>query len=114
MPDPGFPDPDAAPAFPPFFIVFFVIFGIVFVTSIVVAVVRAKRVVDAGHNPLTLQTDLELKVLDSAALAPGTAPAAAATGESVEVKLQKLNDLHAQKLISDDELAAARAKILAQ
>ncbi|MCU1471262.1 MAG: hypothetical protein JWQ39_2411 [Glaciihabitans sp.] len=88
------------------------------VASITIAIIRANRVVQAGRNPVTLQTDLELKLLDSAMLAPagpGESAAADTTAaiESIETRLQKLDDLHARKLISDAELAAARAKILA-
>jgi FtsZ-interacting cell division protein ZipA len=35
-------------------------------------------------------------------------------GPSKEVRLSELADLHSKSLISDDELAAARAKILAE
>ena len=128
MPDPGFPDPVADQG------TFTAIFGVIativvigIVITIIVAIVNAKKVVDSGHNPLTLQTELELKVLDSAALAPSpsssaagpsaTPPAAAAvagSAESIEDRLHKLDDLHARKLITDEELAAARAKVLAQ
>jgi hypothetical protein len=127
MPDPGFPDPSADQG------TFNAIFGVIativvigIVVTIIVAIVNAKKVVDSGHNPLTLQTELELKVLDSAALAPSTTPdastagssaappAAAADAESIEDRLHKLDDLHARKLITDEELAAARARVLAQ
>jgi hypothetical protein len=125
MPDPGFPDPSADQG------TFNAIFGVIativvigIVVTIIVAIVNAKKVVDSGHNPLTLQTELELKVLDSAALAPSTTPDASTAGssaappaadaESIEDRLHKLDDLHARKLITDEELAAARAKVLAQ
>lgn len=118
MPDPGFPDPTSDQGtFNAVFGVFATIVVIVIVISIVVAIMRAKKVVDSGHNPLTLQTELELKVLDSAALAPGGASPTvdpSPAGESIEARLQKLADLHEKQLISDEELAAARAKVLAQ
>ncbi|HEY4270213.1 MAG TPA: hypothetical protein VGM94_18665 [Galbitalea sp.] len=126
MLDPGFPDPSADQG------TFTAIFGVIativvigIIITIIVAVVNAKKVVDAGHNPLTLQTELELKVLDSAALAPSTTPATPGVAhtsaadppppaDSIEERLHKLADLHARNLISDEELAAARAKVLAE
>jgi hypothetical protein len=41
-------------------------------------------------------------------------PAAQPAADSIEGRLAELSELHARKLISDDELAAARAKVLAE
>jgi hypothetical protein len=40
-------------------------------------------------------------------------PVAGPAASSIEGRLAELNDLHARKLITDEELAAARAKVLA-
>jgi hypothetical protein len=46
-----------------------------------------------------------------AAPAPAAAPAAPAGGDS-SAKLQELANLHAQGVLTDDEFAAAKAKVL--
>lgn len=90
------------------------------VVGLIVRAVNAAKVIQAGRNPLTLQTDIELQLLASKALAPDdTAPAQPErTGPggltATESKLLTLHDLHSRNLISDEELAAARAKILAE
>jgi hypothetical protein len=49
-----------------------------------------------------------------AAAAPAPAPAAApAAGDDMMAKLSQLAQLHAQGILSDDEFAAAKAKLLA-
>jgi hypothetical protein len=47
----------------------------------------------------------------AAAPAPAAAPAAPAGGDS-SAKLQELANLHAQGVLTDDEFAAAKAKVL--
>ena len=83
-------------------IITIVVIGIL--VSIILAIVRGARVLNAGHNPLTLQTDLELRALDSNALAPTA---------SVEQRLAHLDDLLAKGTISQSEHATARAAVLA-
>jgi hypothetical protein len=46
------------------------------------------------------------------AQAPAPAPAPAAPAEDPVAQLQKLGELHAQGILSDDEFAAAKAKII--
>ncbi|MCS0500471.1 SHOCT domain-containing protein [Protaetiibacter mangrovi] len=78
-----------------------VILGIIGV--IVVAIVNAKKAADLGHNPLTMQTELQAKVLDSQALA---------AERSVEERLAELERLRAAGLIDDAEYEQTRARIL--
>jgi len=48
-----------------------------------------------------------------AAAAPAPAPAPAGGGDDLMAKLSQLAQLHAQGILSDDEFAAAKAKLLA-
>lgn len=73
------------------------------IIAIVSAILNAKKAVDLGHNPLTMQTELQAKVLDSQALAPE---------RSVEQRLAELDRLRASGAIDDAEHTAARARIL--
>jgi hypothetical protein len=89
----------------------------VFVGIVALTIYRARRIAKAGHNPLTVETDIALKLLDSDALAStaahGNAPSTTAT-DDVAAKLARLESLHSQGLISPDELAKARAAALAE
>jgi hypothetical protein len=49
----------------------------------------------------------------AAQAAPAPAPAAAGGGDDLMAKLSQLAQLHAQGILSDDEFAAAKAKLLA-
>jgi hypothetical protein len=49
----------------------------------------------------------------AAAPAPAAAPAAPDAGDDMMAKLGQLAQLHAQGILSDDEFAAAKAKLLA-
>jgi hypothetical protein len=44
--------------------------------------------------------------------APAPAPAAAAPADTLTAELQRLGDLHNQGILSDEEFAAAKAKLL--
>jgi hypothetical protein len=90
---------------------FGVIFGLVtavvivgFVVIIALTIRNAARVRNSGHDPLTLQTDLAVKLLDSEALTPA---------KSLESRLLELDALLANGTITSDEQAAARARLLA-
>jgi hypothetical protein len=111
MDDPGFPndptfgtdptlgsDPSSLTSVVP------VLMVVILVVGIIVAIVNAMRVVQRGHNPLTLQTDLQLQALDSEVLAPS---------QSLEVRLAEVDALLAKGAISESEHATARAAILA-
>lgn len=96
--------------------VFFVLFGVLFVGAvifIIVVSVRNWRVAkQAGYDPLAMETQLAAQVGRSALLAPAGATAASSQAKSIEERLIELDGLHARGVISDGELAAARAKAL--
>jgi hypothetical protein len=73
------------------------------ISAVVVAILNAKKAVDLGHNPLTMQTELQAKVLDSQALAPE---------RTVEERLAELDRLHASGAVDDAEYASTRSRIL--
>ena len=75
-----------------------------FITVIVIIVRNFARAKAAGHDPLTLETDLAMRALDSEILAPA---------KSIEQRLAEIDDLAARGIISPDERQAARAEVLA-
>jgi len=77
--------------------------GVVFVLIIVMVVVRVVRVRKAGHNPLTLDADIAMKLMDSDLLSK--------TG-SKQQQLAEVDALHASGQVTDEERSAARAAIL--
>lgn len=94
------------PGFMP--IIFWIIGGIVvavFIFVIISAVMNAARVRRAGHNPLTLQTDIATKLLDSDALS---------SQPTVEARLDRLEQLRSAGTITGDEYDAARSRLLTQ
>jgi hypothetical protein len=97
-------------AFPVIFTVVFLIVVAGFAFTIYSVVRNAKKVSDSGHDPITLQSDLAIKVLESDLLAgSGTA-----TAGSIEERLRAVDDLFERKVISEPEHAAARAAIIAK
>ena len=97
-----------------------VVFGILFVgvviTMVAVSVHRYRKAQSQGIDLLTVDQDLAARLMQSEMLRPadGAAPAAAgAASKSIEERLRELDDLHERGLISADERAEARAKILA-
>lgn len=89
-------------------IIFWIVGGIVvlvFIFVIVSAITNAARVRRAGHNPLTLQTDIATRLLDSDALS---------SQPTVEARLQKIEQLRSTGTITSDEYDAARSRLLAQ
>lgn len=94
---------------------FFVFFGVValFIVGVFVLIavtgVKNRRVLkDAGIDPLTAQAQLAVPLANSRLLAPKDAE------QSLEQRLTELADLHSRGVISDTELATARAKALEQ
>jgi uncharacterized membrane protein len=90
---------------------FAIFFGIVVLFIIAVAVVmvvmisrNAAKARELGHDPLTMQTELAARAMDSELLAPRP---------SLEARLAELDDLHARGVITADEHAKARAEALA-
>jgi hypothetical protein len=57
-----------------------------------------------GHDPLTMQTELAARAMDSSLLAPQ---------KSLEARLAELDELRARGVISAEEHAKARADTLA-
>ena len=89
---------------------FSVVFGLVVVVVVlgfgfvIFSIVRnAQKASELGHDPLTMQTELAAKALDSQALAPA---------RTVEQRLAEVDALLAAGTISTDEHTAARARIL--
>lgn len=105
MIDPAGMNGGASDPFGIFFVVILVIIvsGIIF--SVVVAARNYGRAKAAGYSPLTMQTDLAVKALDSSLLAPA---------RSLADKLAEVDALFASKTITEAEHAAARHSILAQ
>lgn len=90
---------------------FAIFFGIVVLFIIAVAVVMVVMIIrnaakarELGHDPLTMQTELAARAMDSELLAPRP---------SLEARLAELDDLHARGVITADEHAKARAEVLA-
>ncbi|WP_440707986.1 hypothetical protein [Herbiconiux sp. YIM B11900] len=96
--------PDLFALFPIIFVVVAALVVVVFVVVIVQIVANARRVRASGHNPLTLQSDLATKLLDSEMLS---------SERSTEERLGELDRLHDSHTISDEEYRTARARVLA-
>jgi hypothetical protein len=94
MPSPGIPGPFKA---------FIVIFAVLLVVAVIVGIWRAVVLRRAGLNPLIADAQLEARLAGSQALSPG---------RSAEDRLAELADLHERGVITDDELAAARLKVI--
>jgi len=65
-----------------------------------------------GLNPFVAREQLEAR-LNQSLSKPPPPPAPAAPGRSIEQRLAELGDLHARGVITDAELAAGRAAIIA-
>jgi hypothetical protein len=98
------PEPET---FGPTFTALFAIVGIMILagtaTVIVLIVVNVRKVRQAGHDPLTLNADLSVRALDSALLAPE---------KTTEARLAELDDLLKRGVISPEEHAEARMRVL--
>lgn len=103
---------DPAPDLSGFFTLFALFFAGVVIFGIVVGVRKWKAAKDAGYDPLAMDTQIAAQVGRSALLNPPGAVTPAAPAKSIEERLVELGDLHARGVISDVELAAARAKAL--
>lgn len=95
------------PLMPDSFSVIFGVFVVIIVAGIgfvIFSIIRnAQKAAELGHDPITMQTELAAKAIDSAALAPA---------RSVQERLAEVDALLAAGSISADEHAAARARIL--
>ena len=85
----------------------FGIFGFIVVIAVVISLVvkamNVSKVVESGNNPLTFETDLAIKAMQSQTLAPE---------KSTASRLAELDALLAAGTISAEEHAAARVKVL--
>ncbi|QRQ79537.1 SHOCT domain-containing protein [Glutamicibacter protophormiae] len=84
-------------------ILFIVVFTLVVVFIIVVWVRNYRAAKNAGVDIFTVQTDIAAKASKSALLAPA---------QSKEDRLRELDDLRSKQLISAEEYAEARSKVL--
>ncbi len=90
------------------FVIFFAL-AVLFIIAVAVVMVvmisrNAAKARELGHDPLTMQTELAARAMDSELLAPRP---------SLEARLAELDDLHARGVITADEHAKARAEALA-
>ncbi|MCP2635568.1 SHOCT domain-containing protein [Microbacterium sp. HD4P20] len=67
---------------------------------------------EAQQQQAAMQQAAAQAVAAQQAAAPAAAPAAPAGGDDMMAKLTQLAQLHAQGILSDDEFAAAKAKLL--
>lgn len=94
------------------------VFGLLFtatVVFIIVTAVRNSRAARArGIDPMTMQTELAARLMESEMLRPAQPPSSAtdAATRPLEERLRELDDLHNRGVISAEERAEARAKIL--
>ena len=96
-----------APGIPAGFIVLFVIVAIIAVGG---AIWRAVVLSKGGLNPMVAKEQLEVRLAQSL-----KNPATSATGQparTLEERLTELDDLRERGLISAEELAAGRAKVI--
>ena len=100
-----------------------VVFGILFVgvivTMVALSVHRYRKAKSQGIDLLTVDQDLAARLMQSEMLRPADGTAGAAAGgaaggaaKPVEERLRELDDLHERGVISAEERAEARAKIL--
>jgi hypothetical protein len=68
---------------------------------------------EAQQQQAAMQQAAAEAVAAQQAAAPAPAPAAPSGGDDMMAKLTQLAQLHAQGILSDDEFAAAKAKLLA-
>lgn len=87
---------------------FIALFVIVAVAGVATTIWRMSVLRSGGLNPFVAREQLEARLNQSLQERP---PEAA--GRSIEQRLAELEDLHERGVISDAELTAARAKIIA-
>jgi hypothetical protein len=91
------------------FTIFFTVFIVLFVAAVIVIVITVVRNIGkarrSGLDPLTMQTDLAARVMNSDLLA---------AEKPLAEKLEDVDALLARGAITQEEHATARAAILAQ
>jgi hypothetical protein len=100
--------PGGNPGIPGWFIALFVIGGIAAIGS---AIWRFSVLRSGGLNPFVAREQLEAKLNQTLTPPPPAPPAPPPL--SIEQRLAELEDLHSRGVISSEELAAGRAKIIA-
>jgi hypothetical protein len=108
---------DGVPSWlPALFIVFIVIFVIALIGSVGMAIWKATVLRQGGLNPFVAQEQLEARLNQNLRSGPPVAARvpekSQAPEKSKEERLSEVMDLHERGLISDAELAEARAKII--
>jgi hypothetical protein len=83
------------------FVIF--MFVVVFGTIIFVFVKNVQKARALGHDPLTMETELAARAIDSSLLAPT---------QTIESRLRELDDLHLRKVITEAEYTKARAEAI--
>ncbi len=103
--------PGGGSGIPGWFIAILVIMIAIVVIMIVIAVGRAiwgySVLKSGGLNPFVAHEQIEAR-LNQTLAAPSPSP-----GTSIEQRLAELEDLHARGVITDEELAAGRTKVIA-
>jgi hypothetical protein len=95
------------PGFPTGFIVLFVIVALIAVGG---AIWRAVVLSRGGLNPMVAKEQLEVRLAQS--LKGAATPAAGQPAKTIEERLAELDDLHVRGVITAEELAVGRAKVI--
>jgi hypothetical protein len=95
------------PGFPTGFIVLFVIVALIAVGG---AIWRAVVLSRGGLNPMVAKEQLEVRLAQS--LKGACTPAAGQPAKTIEERLAELDDLHVRGVITAEELAVGRAKVI--
>jgi hypothetical protein len=107
------PVPGGGPGIPGWFIALVVIVVLVGVGT---SIWRYSVLRRGGLNPFVAREQLEARLNQTLSTPPSPAPPAPpppGPARSIEQRLAELGDLHARGVITDDELAAGRAAIIA-
>ena len=96
-----------SPGFPTGFIVLFVIVALIAVGG---AIWRAVVLYRGGLNPMVAKEQLEARLAQS--LKSGAAPVSGQPAKTVEERLAELDDLRERGVITAEERAAGRAKVI--
>jgi hypothetical protein len=99
-------------AFSALFVIVPIIFVGIVVLMIVLAVVNARRLKSKGINPLASNAEIMADAVRSSAAQRTGAQPAAAPVQTLEARLEEIEQLHAAGKITPAERDAARAKVL--
>lgn len=99
-------------AFSALFVIVPIIFVGIVVLMIVLAVVNARRLKSKGINPLASNAEIMADAVRSSAAQQPSAQPAAAPAQTLEARLEEIEQLHAAGKITAAERDAARAKVL--